>query len=63
MKVNKFSLFRFSQISFCLGTSSKSAVCHENITHPDVFVMESYNEDQETPSGQADGTVDKQGTF
>ncbi len=27
-------------------------------THPDVLIMESYNEDQETPSGQADGTVD-----
>lgn len=30
-------------------------------THPDVFIMESYNEDQETPSGQADGTIDDQG--
>lgn len=27
-------------------------------THPDVLIMESYNEDQETPGRQADGTVD-----
>lgn len=27
-------------------------------THPDVLIMKSYNKDQETPSGQADGTVD-----
>lgn len=30
----------------------------ERQTHPDVFIMESYNEDQETPGGQADGTVE-----
>lgn len=29
-----------------------------NDKEPDVFIMESYNEDQETPSGQADGRVD-----
>lgn len=27
-------------------------------THPDVLIMESNDEDQETPSGQADGTVE-----
>lgn len=27
-------------------------------THPDVLIMESHNEDKETPSGQADGAVD-----
>lgn len=27
-------------------------------THSNVLIMEGYDEDQETPSGQADGTVD-----
>lgn len=30
----------------------------EEETHPDVLIMESYNEDQETRRGQADGTVE-----
>lgn len=33
-----------------------------NDEQPDVLIMESYDEDQETPSGQADGTVDEQGS-
>lgn len=27
-------------------------------THPDVLIMKRYDEDDETPGGQADGTVD-----
>lgn len=37
---------------------SRPSSLHSSQTHPDVFIMESYNEDQETPGGQADGTVE-----
>lgn len=45
-------------VRYSTAGQSRLSSLHGCQTHPDVFIMESYNEDQETPGGQADGTTE-----
>lgn len=44
-------------------SKQNSSLFNNKQTHPDVLVMECYDEDQETTGGQAYGTVDNHWDF